>query len=218
MWENWRHSRIKLCGKQLSVEKSKKWKMSLIGMHTGPQIHATVPLKVSNALQRIYEIDSEIKFISFKAAHGRFPLDVRKGGVLGLTPPLSLIFYKNFITCGKGIKLFSHTFCLLILQLNANTTEWICMQISRNIVNGPKSNNYVLVGIWVVVCIHHFLQTFRQLRVQAYLIAFRDSSLYPKQLSLVLSAMAEQRKRWPHWLRTDFCSMKELLHELKKLI
>jgi len=75
-------------------------------MHTGPQIRATVPLKVSNALQRIYEIDSEIKFVSFKAAHGRFPLDVRKGGVLGLTPPLSLIFYKNFITCGKGINCF----------------------------------------------------------------------------------------------------------------
>jgi len=35
----------------------------------------TVPIKVSNALQRIYhEIDSEINFLSFEAAHGRFPL------------------------------------------------------------------------------------------------------------------------------------------------
>jgi len=38
------------------------------------------------------------------------------------------------------------------------------MQISRNIANGPKSNNSVLVGLWVDVCIqkpfHHFLQTF----------------------------------------------------------
>jgi len=33
-------------------------------------------------------------------------------------------------------------------------TEWICMQISRNIVNGPKSNNYVFVGIWIIVCSH----------------------------------------------------------------
>jgi len=34
--------------------------------------------------------------------------------------------------------LVSHTFCLLICRLNANTTEWISMQISRNIANGPK--------------------------------------------------------------------------------
>jgi len=27
------------------------------------------------------------------------------------------------------------------------------MQISRNIVNGPKSNNYVLVGIRAIVCV-----------------------------------------------------------------
>ena len=38
-------------------------------------------------------------------------------------------------------QLFSYTFCLLICRLNANTTEWLCMQISRNMVNGPKSNN-----------------------------------------------------------------------------
>jgi len=41
----------------------------------------------------------------------------------------------------KGDYLFSHSFCLLICHLNANTTEWICMQFSRNIVNAPKSNN-----------------------------------------------------------------------------
>ena len=61
------------------------------------------------------------------------------------------------------------------------------MQISRNIVNGSKSNNWVLLGIWVSVCIqkpsHYFLQTFRPLRM--FKIVFRDSSLYPKQLSLV---------------------------------
>jgi len=42
------------------------------------------------------------------------------------------------------------------------------------------------VGTWIIVCIHkpthHFLQTFRPLRM--FEIAFRDSSLYPKQLSL----------------------------------
>jgi len=61
------------------------------------------------------------------------------------------------------------------------------------------------VGIWIVVCIqkqpHHFLQTFRQLRM--FKIVFRDGSLYPKQMSF-LSAMAEQRKCWPHWLHFQF--------------
>jgi len=55
-----------------------------------------------------------------------------------------------------------------------------------NFVNGPKSNNYVLVGIWVIVCIqkpsHHFLQIFRLLR--SFKIVFRHGLLYPKQLSL----------------------------------
>jgi len=55
------------------------------------------------------------------------------------------------------------------------------MQISRNIVNGQKSNNYVLMRIRVIVCVqkpsHHFLQTFRPLRM--FKIVFRDSSLYP---------------------------------------
>jgi len=41
------------------------------------------------------------------------------------------------------------------------------MLISRNIVNGPKSNNWISVGIWVIVCIqepsHYFVQTFRPL-------------------------------------------------------
>jgi len=47
--------------------------------------------------------------------------------------------------------------------------EGICMQTSRNIANGPKCNNYVLVGIWIIVCIqkpsHEFLQAFRPLRM-----------------------------------------------------
>ena len=53
------------------------------------------------------------------------------------------------------------------------------MQISKNIANGPKSNNYVLVGIQIIVCVqkspHHFLQTLHPLRV--FKIVFRDSSL-----------------------------------------
>jgi len=42
------------------------------------------------------------------------------------------------------------------------------------------------MGIWVIVCVqkpsHHFLQTFRPLRM--FNIVFRDSPLYSKQLSL----------------------------------
>ena len=57
------------------------------------------------------------------------------------------------------------------------------MQISKNIANGPKSNNYVLVGIQIIVCVqkspHHFLQTLHPLRM--FKIMFGATSLYPKQ-------------------------------------
>jgi len=94
------------------------------------------------------------------------------------------------------------------------------MQISRNIVNGPKSNNYVLVGIRAIVCVkkplHHFLQTLHSLHMLK--IVFRDSSLYPKQLSLfcllkLISACANR-----NGYINNFCSMIELLHELKNNI
>jgi len=91
------------------------------------------------------------------------------------------------------------------------------MQISRNIVNEPKSNKQVLVRIWAIVCIqkpsHHFLQTFRPLRI--FKIVLRDSSLYRKQLSLIcllwLSSASADRIGYI----TKFCSMTKLLHELK---
>jgi len=73
------------------------------------------------------------------------------------------------------------------------------MQISRNIVNEPKSNsNSILVGIWVIVCIqeppHHFLQTFPPLRILK--IVFRGSSCTLSQTAvLILSAMADQHMR-----------------------
>jgi len=57
------------------------------------------------------------------------------------------------------------------------------MQISRNIANGLKSNNYVLVVIRAIVCVHkpphNFLQTLRPLRM--FKIVFRGSSLCPQQ-------------------------------------
>jgi len=83
------------------------------------------------------------------------------------------------------------------------------MQISRNIVNGPKSNNWVLMGIWIIVCIHKpshhlpLLQTFRPLRM--FKIVFHDSSLYPKQLSLfcllwLISANFARTLVWKTWI------------------
>jgi len=61
--------------------------------------------------------------------------------------PLSLIFYKNLITCAKEINWFSHTICLLICRLPwnlhaklflANNTEMSLHANFSNIVNGPK--------------------------------------------------------------------------------
>ena len=81
--------------------------------------------------------------------------------------------------------------------------------------NGPKSNNYVLVGIRAIVCVqkpsHHFLQTLHRM----FKFVFRDSTLYPKQLSIfcllkLISASAERIG-----YISNFCSMIELLHELK---
>jgi len=44
--------------------------MSLMRVHIGAQIHATVPVKFSNTLQGIYlEIDSETNFLGFEAAN-----------------------------------------------------------------------------------------------------------------------------------------------------
>jgi len=72
-------------------------------------------------------------------------------------------------------------------------------------------------GIFVIVCVqkpfHQFLQIFRPLRM--FKIVFRDSTLYPKQLSLfcllkLISASAERIG-----YISNFCSMIELLHELK---
>jgi len=73
------------------------------------------------------------------------------------------------------------------------------------------------VGTWVIVCIqessHHFLQAFHPLRI--FKIVFRDSSLYPKQLSLfcllwLISACADGIG-----YISNLCSVIELLHELK---
>ena len=59
---------------------------------------------------------------------------------LGLKPLLELDILQKLHYLREGDLIFSHTFDLLICRLNANTTELIYMEISRNIVNGPESN------------------------------------------------------------------------------
>jgi len=91
------------------------------------------------------------------------------------------------------------------------------MQISRNIVNRRKSNNFVLVGIRAIGCVQkppqHFMPTLHPLRM--FQIVFRDSSLYPKRLSLFcfLKLISASVDRIGYI--TNFCSMIKLLHELK---
>jgi len=135
----------------------------------------------------------------------------------GVKPsPLSLIFYKTLLPAQRGL-LFSHTFCLLICWLSANTMEWKLMQISRNIANGPKSNNQISEGISVIVCVqkppHHFLQTFRALRM--FKIVLRGSSLYPKQLPLFCLLRLICTSADAIGYISNFYSMIKLLHELK---
>ena len=72
-------------------------------------------------------------------------------------------------------------------------------------------------GIFAIVCVqkpsHQFLQIFRPLRM--FQIVFRDSSLYPNQLSLfcLLRLISASAKRIGYI--SNFCSMTKLLHELK---
>jgi len=73
------------------------------------------------------------------------------------------------------------------------------------------------VGFRAIACVqkppHHFLQTLHPLHI--FKIVFRDSSLYPKQLSLfcLLRLISASADRIGHI--SNFCSMIELLHELK---
>jgi len=54
--------------------------------------------------------------------------------------PWAWYFTKTLLPAQRRLIVYAY-FLLLICGLNANTTEWICMQISMNIVSGPKSNN-----------------------------------------------------------------------------
>jgi len=70
------------------------------------------------------------------------------------------------------------------------------MQISRNIVNGPKTNNYVLVGIRAIVYVqkppHHICRPsihYACLRLRSAVVHLSETIVF------ILSAMADQRQR-----------------------
>ena len=132
---------------------------------------------------------------------------VRKGRE-GWGNPLVLDILQALLPAQRRLIFFAY---FLLVNLSTwckySTTEWICMQISGNLVNGPKSDNLVLVGICVIVCIqklsHHFLQTFRPLRM--FKIVFRNSSLYPKNCLFCLLRLSSASAD-PIGYITNFCS------------
>ena len=126
------------------------------------------------------------------------PRAYARGVGLGWNPPLNLLCYKNVITYAKEIVYVFVHFLLVWCQLNAKTTEWFCMKISRNTVNGPKRNNYILVGIWLIACIKNHLTTFCKPPVDyvfsclCYVIVhfIRDNCLYFVRSARALKVLA----------------------------
>ena len=72
-------------------------------------------------------------------------------------------------------------------------------------------------GIFVIGCVqkpsHHFVQIFRPLRM--FKIVLRDSSLYPKRLTLFCLLWLISAKADRIGFIIIFCSMIKLLHKLK---
>jgi len=66
-------------------------------------------------------------------------------------------------------------------------------------MNGPKSNNYVLVGIWLIVCVqkpfHHF---FADLSSTTFVDCVPPWFTLSETVVSILSAKADQRKCLPH--------------------
>jgi len=91
------------------------------------------------------------------------------------------------------------------------------MQISSNIVNGLKSNR--LIVFWwefgLSSASRNHLTTFCRPSVHYACFMFRDCLLYPKQLSLFFLLRLMSASADCNGCITNFCSMIELLHELK---
>jgi len=123
------------------------WNVTKVQKFALPSFGKCVSARVSLAL--VPDLSNYAVFIAIHDAYHGFVSAINaysqgrtQGGVgVGVNPPLEIHIFQKLYYLRKGDYLFVHTFCFLICRLNANTTEWICMQISRNIVNGPRSHN-----------------------------------------------------------------------------
>jgi len=99
----------------------------------------------------------------------------------GVNPRLSLIFYKNVFVSTKDINCF-RIHLLINLSSYWNTTELICMQISRNIVNGPKVINRFWWESGLSPASRNHLNAFCRpfVRDACFKIVLRDSSLHER--------------------------------------
>jgi len=108
----------------------------------------------------------------------------RKGG-LGLNPPWAWYFTKTLLSAQRGL-IVSHTFCLLIFPFATSAKKMIRFWWESGLYSASRNN----------------LTTFR--RPFVHYACLKDC--VPRQFTLfktiifILSAMADQRKRWPHWL------------------
>ena len=125
---------------------------------------------------------------------------------LGLTYPLWVWYVTKSLLPAQRILFVFVYFCLLICRLNANNTEWICMQISRSIVNGPKSN---ILGFGGNLGSRLHPGTISPLfadlspTTHVYDCVTQLFTLF-ETIVFILSAMADQRMRWPVWLHYQF--------------
>ena len=145
------------------------------------------------------------------------PKAYARGGGVGVNLPWAWYLTKTIQPAQRRLIVFAY-FCLLICRFNANTTELICMQISRNIVNGPKSNNWDLVGIsGLLSASRNHLITFCRPFIHYACLQLCSAIvwLHRKQSSLFcllwLSSASAERIGYI----TDFCSIIKLLQELK---
>jgi len=94
------------------------------------------------------------------------------------------------------------------------------MQISRNIVNGPESRFRWESGLSSgYKTISPLFADLSSTRLYIFTIVFGDSSLYPKQLHLscLLRLIRASTDRIGCIRPVNFCSLIELLHELKNI-
>jgi len=126
--------------------------------------------------------------------------------------------YKNFITCAKEINCFRILFACWFFRLNAKSTEWICMQISRSIVNATKVFRFWWESGLLSTSRKHLTTFCRTFVHYACWFVFRDTPLYAKELSLFCLLWLLSTCPDGIGYITNFSSMIEQLHEPKTAV